>query len=155
MHINDQETYGKSGVRRAVPGHYLAADPKGRAIMIGALERQKLVYQMNRDPEARLTISSPLEAHKQFTLCYGVVGIDVGFENPLFACLEYDYEVFFFKFVRISILRNWIMILLERPSRVLIKCSLFMSSIWDSIMLSENTPNPCQSQETFSLPVFY
>lgn len=48
---------------------------------------------MNRDAEARLTISSPLEAHKMYTLCYGVVGIDVGFENPLFACLEYDYEV--------------------------------------------------------------
>lgn len=87
-----QETYGKSGVRRAIPGHYLAADPKGRAIMIGALERQKLVYQMNRDAEARLTISSPLEAHKQFAVCYGIAGIDVGFENPMFACLEFDYE---------------------------------------------------------------
>ncbi|CAI4225266.1 unnamed protein product [Auanema sp. JU1783] len=87
-----QETYGKTGCRRTVPGHYLTADPKGRAIMIGAVERQKLVYIMNRDAEAHLTISSPLEAHKQFTLCYGMVGIDTGFENPLFACLEYDYE---------------------------------------------------------------
>ncbi|KJH51822.1 hypothetical protein DICVIV_02013 [Dictyocaulus viviparus] len=87
-----QETFGKTGCRRIVPGHYLAVDPKGRAIMIGAIERQKLVYIMNRDAEARLTISSPLEAHKQFTLCYGMVGIDVGFENPTFACLEFDYE---------------------------------------------------------------
>lgn len=31
-----QETYGKTGCRRIVPGQYLAADPKGRAIMIGA-----------------------------------------------------------------------------------------------------------------------
>lgn len=87
-----QETYGKTGCRRIVPGHYLAVDPKGRAVMIGATERQKLVYIMNRDAEAHLTISSPLEAHKQYTLCYGIVGIDVGFENPTFACLEYDYE---------------------------------------------------------------
>ncbi|EPB76160.1 CPSF A subunit region [Ancylostoma ceylanicum] len=87
-----QETFGKTGCRRIVPGHYLAVDPKGRAIMIGAVERQKLVYIMNRDAEARLTISSPLEAHKQYTLCYGMVGIDVGFENPTFACLEFDYE---------------------------------------------------------------
>ncbi|KAJ1566745.1 Splicing factor 3B subunit 3, partial [Cladochytrium tenue] len=29
-----QETYGKSGVRRIVPGQYLAADPKGRAVVI-------------------------------------------------------------------------------------------------------------------------
>lgn len=30
-----QETFGKSGCRRIVPGQYLAIDPKGRAIMIG------------------------------------------------------------------------------------------------------------------------
>lgn len=30
-----EETFGKSGCRRIVPGQYLAADPKGRAVMIG------------------------------------------------------------------------------------------------------------------------
>jgi splicing factor 3B subunit 3 len=87
-----QETFGKSGCRRIVPGQYLAIDPKGRAVMIGAIEKQKLVYILNRDAEARLTISSPLEAHKSSTLCYHMVGVDVGFENPMFACLEIDYE---------------------------------------------------------------
>jgi hypothetical protein len=43
-----EETYGKSGCRRIVPGQYLAVDPKGRAIMIGAIEKQKLVYVLNR-----------------------------------------------------------------------------------------------------------
>lgn len=61
----------------------------------GAIEKQKLVYILNRDPEARLTISSPLEAHKSNTLVYHTVGVDVGFENPMFACLEIDYEVIF------------------------------------------------------------
>ena len=37
------ETFGKSGCRRIVPGQFLAADPKGRAVMIGAAEKQKLV----------------------------------------------------------------------------------------------------------------
>ncbi len=32
-----QETFGKSGCRRIVPGQYMAADPKGRACMIGEL----------------------------------------------------------------------------------------------------------------------
>lgn len=32
-----KETYGKTGCRRVVPGHYLAADPKGRAVMIGTI----------------------------------------------------------------------------------------------------------------------
>ncbi|KAL6424084.1 hypothetical protein ACFW04_009760 [Cataglyphis niger] len=87
-----QETFGKSGCRRIVPGQYLAIDPKGRAVMIGAIEKQKLVYILNRDAEARLTISSPLEAHKSNTLVYHTVGVDVGFDNPMFACLEIDYE---------------------------------------------------------------
>jgi len=87
-----QETFGKSGCRRIVPGQYIAVDPKGRAIMIGAVEKQKLVYILNRDAQARLTISSPLEAHKSNTLVYHMVGVDVGFENPTFACLEIDYE---------------------------------------------------------------
>jgi splicing factor 3B subunit 3 len=51
------------------------------------------VYILNRDAQARLTISSPLEAHKANTLVYHIVGVDVGFENPTFACLEIDYEV--------------------------------------------------------------
>ncbi|CAL8090375.1 unnamed protein product [Calicophoron daubneyi] len=87
-----QETFGKSGCRRIVPGQYLAINPKGRAFMIGAVEKQKLVYIMNRDSQARLTISSPLEAHKSNTLVYHMVGVDVGFDNPLFACIEMDYE---------------------------------------------------------------
>ncbi|XP_022082283.1 splicing factor 3B subunit 3-like [Acanthaster planci] len=87
-----QETFGKSGCRRIVPGQLLAVDPKGRAVMIAAVEKQKLVYILNRDSQARLTISSPLEAHKSNTFCYNIVGVDVGFENPMFACLEIDYE---------------------------------------------------------------
>ncbi len=87
-----QETYGKSGCRRIVPGQFLAIDPKGRAVMLSAVEKQKLVYILNRDTAARLTISSPLEAHKSNTFVYHTVGVDVGFENPMFACLEMDYE---------------------------------------------------------------
>jgi splicing factor 3B subunit 3 len=59
----------------------------------GAIEKQKLVYILNRDSQARLTISSPLEAHKANTLTFHTVGVDVGFDNPVFACLEVDYEV--------------------------------------------------------------
>lgn len=61
-------------------------------VILGAIEKQKLVYILNRDAEARLTISSPLEAHKSNTLVYHMVGVDVGFENPMFACLEIDHE---------------------------------------------------------------
>ncbi|PLW12995.1 hypothetical protein PCANC_20927 [Puccinia coronata f. sp. avenae] len=86
-----QETYGKSGPRRVVPGQYLATDPKGRAVMIAAIEKSKLVYILNRDSAANLTISSPLEAHKSNAIIHHIVGVDVGFENPLFAALEVDY----------------------------------------------------------------
>ena len=130
------EVYGKSGCRRIVPGQFVATDPRGRAVMIGAIEKQKLVYILNRDTAARLTISSPLEvrplaaraarcppplvttptphpclptpsprallpvtsptwraqAHKSNTLTFHMVGVDVGFDNPIFAALEVDTE---------------------------------------------------------------
>ncbi len=77
-----EETYGKTGLRRVVPGQWLAADPRGRAFMIGAVERAKLVYILNRDADKRLTISSPLEAHKSHTVVWDAAGLDVGYENP-------------------------------------------------------------------------
>eukprot|EP01083_Nonionella_stella_P097943 275342_1 len=87
-----KETFGKSGCRRIVPGQYLAADPKGRAVMIGATEKQKFVYVLNRDSDSNLIISSPLEAHKAQSICLDIVGVDVEYENPVFACLEIDYS---------------------------------------------------------------
>jgi len=87
-----EETFGKSGARRIVPGQYLATDPKGRSVMISAVEKAKLVYILNRDAAANLTISSPLEAHKNQAIIHHIVGLDVGFENPTFAALEVDYS---------------------------------------------------------------
>ena len=85
------ETFGKSGVRRVIPGQYLAVDPKGRACLIASVEKNKLVYVLNRNAQADLTISSPLEAHKAQTLVFAMTGLDVGYENPVFAALEIDY----------------------------------------------------------------
>ncbi len=86
-----QETFGKSGCRRIVPGQYLAVDPKGRACMIAAVEKQKFVYVLNRDQPGNLTISSPLEAHKSQTIVFSVCALDQGYDNPIFAALELDY----------------------------------------------------------------
>ncbi|KGO48072.1 Cleavage/polyadenylation specificity factor, A subunit, C-terminal [Penicillium expansum] len=86
------ETFGKSGVRRVVPGQYLAVDPKGRACLIASVEKNKLVYVLNRNSQAELTISSPLEAHKPQTLVFAMICLDVGYDNPVFAALEVDYS---------------------------------------------------------------
>ena len=86
-----QETFGKTGCRRIVPGEYLAIDPQGRACMIAAVEKQKFVYILNRDLNQKLTISSPLEAHKAGALVYSLIALDVGFDNPLFASIEVGY----------------------------------------------------------------
>lgn len=85
------ETYGKTGCRRIVPGQFVAVDPQGRSIMFAALEKQKMVYVMNRDASTRLTISSPLEAHKSQTVVYDLCGVDVAFDNPVFAAIELSY----------------------------------------------------------------
>lgn len=86
------ETFGKSGIRRVVPGEYLAVDPKGRAIMLASLEKNKLVYILTRSGQTDISISSPLEAHKPQTLVYYLLGLDVGYDNPVFAALELDFS---------------------------------------------------------------
>lgn len=87
-----QEVFGKSGSRRIVPGQFLAVDPKGRSCLVGSLEKTKLVYVLNRNTEGKLYPSSPLEAHKNHTLVTHVVGVDQGYDNPLYAALEIDYS---------------------------------------------------------------
>jgi len=89
--VASEQTFGKTGCRRIVPGQMVAKDPKGRALLIGALEKQKFVYVINPE-DGELTLSSPLEAHKSHNICFDVCGLDVGYDNPLFACLEIDYE---------------------------------------------------------------
>jgi splicing factor 3B subunit 3 len=59
--------------------------------MIASVEKNKLVYVLNRNAQAELTISSPLEAHKPQTLVFDLIPLDVGYENPIFAALEVDY----------------------------------------------------------------
>ncbi|KAG5361182.1 Pre-mRNA-splicing factor RSE1 [Yarrowia sp. C11] len=81
-----KESYGRSGIRRVVPGEYLAVDPKGRACMLASVEKSKLVYVLNRQG-ADIVISSPLEAHTS-CVTYFVVGCDVAYENPVFAAIE-------------------------------------------------------------------
>ena len=87
------ETYGRSGCRRVVVGQYLATDPQGRAVMLGATEKSKLAYLLNRDAAQRLTISSPLQADRPETITFDMCGVDVGYENnPTFAAIELEYR---------------------------------------------------------------
>ncbi|KAA8495094.1 Splicing factor 3B subunit 3 [Porphyridium purpureum] len=83
------ETYGKSGMRRDVPAKHMAVDPKGRAVMIAAIEAKKLVYVLGRTAESEnITLSSPIEAHRPDHVVIDVVACDAGYGNPLFAVLE-------------------------------------------------------------------
>lgn len=60
--------------------------------MLTSVPTLRSVYILNRDAATNLTISSPLEAHKAQSIIHSIVGVDVGFENPLFAALEVDYS---------------------------------------------------------------
>lgn len=83
--------FGKTQCRRSTPGQYVAADPKGRAVLISAVEKRKLVYVLNRDANRVSTLASPLEAHKSRCITYATIGLDNGYDNPTFACLEQQY----------------------------------------------------------------
>ena len=50
--------------------------------MIAAVEREKLVYLINRDSQNKPITSSPREGSKGQTLTIDLRGVDNGFENP-------------------------------------------------------------------------
>mmetsp|Transcript_23184 Transcript_23184/g.49148 ORF Transcript_23184/g.49148 Transcript_23184/m.49148 type:complete len:1382 (+) Transcript_23184:152-4297(+) len=83
--------FGKVGCRRDTPGQYVASDPRGRAAMIASVEKRKLVYVLNRDAAGEVTLASPLEAHRPRTVVFDLVGVDNGYDNPIFASLEVQY----------------------------------------------------------------
>ncbi|PVH96906.1 pre-mRNA-splicing factor rse1 [Periconia macrospinosa] len=60
--------------------------------MVASTEKNKLVYILTRSGQTDITISSPLEAHKPQTLIYSLIGLDVGYDNPMFAALELDFS---------------------------------------------------------------
>ncbi|KAF2148522.1 pre-mRNA-splicing factor rse1 [Myriangium duriaei CBS 260.36] len=85
------ETFGKSGVRRTIPGQYLATDPRGRCCMFASAEKNKVVYILNRNQEQQITISSPQEVNQPQTLTFDLCAVDTNFQNPVFAALEVCY----------------------------------------------------------------
>ena len=60
------------------------------SVMTASAEKAKLVSTLNWDAARNLTISSPLEAHKNASIIHHIVGVDVGFGNPLYAALEVE-----------------------------------------------------------------
>jgi len=83
--------FGKTACRRDTPGQYCAADPAGRAVLVAAVEKRKLVYVLNRDATGQPVIASPLEAHRPRSIVYAATGLDNGRGNPVFAVLELQY----------------------------------------------------------------
>jgi len=88
--------FGKMGCRRSTPGEYIASDPKGRAVLVSAIEKRKLVYVLNHQSTGSgsntTNIASPLEAHRSRTITFATCGVDNGYDNPIFAVLEQQYS---------------------------------------------------------------
>ncbi|KAK6202885.1 CPSF A subunit region-domain-containing protein [Scheffersomyces amazonensis] len=81
----------KSGFSRINPGEYLLVDPQSRCILIGAIEKNKLIYRLETDENGKIILSNPLEASTKQLLTITMVALDTEYENPLFAAIECDY----------------------------------------------------------------
>lgn len=89
-----QEPHSKNGIRRISPGEYMCIDPQNRAIMISAIEKNKLVYKVQISSEEKIELSSPLEAVKKSNITFNIIALDTGYENPIFAAIECDYSLY-------------------------------------------------------------
>ncbi|ANZ76486.1 BA75_03511T0 [Komagataella pastoris] len=83
----------KTGLRRLNPSCYIAVDPKNRSFMLCALEKNKIITVLNRNSEDNtIKISSPLEANISKVVTFYTCALDVGYDNPLTATIECNYD---------------------------------------------------------------
>lgn len=88
-----QEPHSKNGLSRLNLGEYLCVNPKNRALMVSAIERNKLVYKVEMENAAGLLeLLSPIEVSSKNILTLLVCALDTGYENPLWAAIEVDYQ---------------------------------------------------------------
>ncbi|CAK9437852.1 uncharacterized protein LODBEIA_P22300 [Lodderomyces beijingensis] len=91
----EQQPMAKNGWNKTYPGEYLAVDPQNRCILVGALEKSKLVYRIEKSADidkkkAAFEISSPVELQTGNSLCLTIVALHTELENPLFCAIEFD-----------------------------------------------------------------
>ncbi|CAI5758356.1 unnamed protein product [Candida verbasci] len=81
--------YTKSGWNKTYPGEYLSIDPQNRCVLIGAIEKNKLMYRLdNIDEDGSINLSDPLEANTKNLYTLKLVSLDTDYGNPLFIALE-------------------------------------------------------------------
>ena len=80
--------YTKSGICAITPGEYIALDGQSRAFLLGSILKNKIACSIIRDEANKPSVSSLLEANHSRTVTFAMCGLDVGFENPLFAAIE-------------------------------------------------------------------
>lgn len=90
-----QEPHSKNALRRLTPGEYLSVEPRGRAIFVGAIERDALAYKVEMDDNRdSLALSSPLSISTKHHFSLYVCALDTDYENPMWAALEVDYAAY-------------------------------------------------------------
>eukprot|EP00759_Apiculatamorpha_spiralis_P049545 PhF_6_TR44274/c0_g1_i2/m.68218/K12830/SF3B3, SAP130, RSE1; splicing factor 3B subunit 3 len=97
-------TIGKHGVRRITPGQYIATFRgayRKDSFMVASVEKQKFVFPVSKPPrglgggvgeEKKLSLKSPLEAHKNHVIVWSVVAVEDDGPNAIYATLECEYN---------------------------------------------------------------
>lgn len=60
--------------------------------MFASVEKNKVVYILNRNQEQQVTISSPQDVNLPQSITFALCAVDNGFQNPTFAALEVSYS---------------------------------------------------------------
>lgn len=83
-------SFGRPGCRRSVPGQYVCADPNGRAIMVAALEENRLFFGLSQAAVGSAELPKPIRASSPGNLTFAACA--TGGATPGFACLQASYH---------------------------------------------------------------
>lgn len=82
-----QHPHSKPALRRLTPGEYLYAEPRGRAILVAAIERDLLVYKVEPQNQS-VALLSPLTVAANNVITLTMCALDTNYENPMWVAIE-------------------------------------------------------------------
>lgn len=89
FNVVSEMVISKSGYRLYGPSEFLANEIKGRAIMIASIEKVKYSFNFTIDSLTKeIVTSSPKEININNCICFDLISVDNGYNNPLFCSLE-------------------------------------------------------------------
>lgn len=84
--------FGRSGLKSLEPGYFLSVSPSGNAILLSAVDKNKIAWPVVENAENVFLLMDPVENNKKNTYTYSTVALYTLDDTSIFAALECNFS---------------------------------------------------------------